>query len=247
MSSNRRIDLNQPRPGHPRDTANERAARRKPAVSPRSAEIPDRNGQPCGFVRDTGAAYIGSTSGPQPCRPLAVTPTDQFATRGWPALDQSGRPAAAKKSPALGASQNVGRRKLRSESLARPFFGSSREAVVACSNVFQAFLREGVFHLSGARACSDSFCPPESRTAFLRFHRAGLHAWGSSPLWRICSIISRYRCVENFVASPTASKATSARTAAVTASIARPPFAPGFSRRGISPALMPCYRSRGNI
>jgi hypothetical protein len=176
VSSNRRIDLNQPRPGHPRDTANVRAARRKPAVAPRSVEIPDRNGQPCGFVRDTGAGYIGSTSGPQPCRPLAVTPTDQFATRGWPALDQSGRAAAAKKSPALGASQNVGRRKLRSESLARPFFGSSREAVVACSNVFHAFLREGVFHLSGARACSDSFCHPESRTAFLRFHRAGLHA-----------------------------------------------------------------------
>ena len=41
--------------------------------------------------------------------------------------------------------------------------------------------------------------------------------------------ISRYRCVENFVASPQASKATSTRTAAVTASIARPPFHfPGF-------------------
>ncbi len=55
----------------------------------------------------------------------------------------------------------------------------------------------------------------------------GLHAGdsllvASSPLWRICSIISRYRCVENLVASPTASKAASARTAAVTASMALP-------------------------
>ncbi len=42
------------------------------------------------------------------------------------------------------------------------------------------------------------------------------------PLWRNCSIFSRYRCVENWVASLTASTATSARTAAVTASMARP-------------------------